>query len=157
MPGKTLLETAAGILSRRAHTEEELREKLTKKTGAAPEEIREVIGRLKKSGFLSDRVYTEDFVHVMRGRGYGDFRIREKLLLKGIKRELAEEVLAEYAGERDPFDDAMAFLARNERRLNAAEDPVKRTRRILSMLARRGFSPDAASRAASAWAAGHGK
>lgn len=151
MPQKTLLETAAGILAGRAHTEAELRKKLVKRAGSTPEEVEPVLASLKRAGFLSDRNYTDDFVRVMRGRGYGDQRIRAKLLQKGVDRELVSEILSADAGDHDPFTEAMAFLKRRARRINSAEDPVRRTRRILYMLAGRGFPPDVAARAAAAW------
>ncbi len=148
---KTALQTALGLLERKAYTVQELTNKLFRKTEFTEQEILEAVQKLEEMGFLSDRKYTEDFVRILRGRGYGDNRIFEKLTFKGIDAELAHEILNSAERERDPFEDAMTLLERRARRLDRIEDPQKRNHRILCMLAGRGFSPDVAYRVLAAW------
>lgn len=149
---KTPLEVAAAILTKRAQTRAELRRKLLKREEFTVETVEEALTKLEEMGFLSDRRYTEDFVRIMRERSYGDRRIMEKLLFKGVDKELVEEILHADVGNRDPFDDAMALLERRARKLDRVDDPQKRNQRILCMLAGRGFSPEIAYRAIKAWA-----
>lgn len=149
---KTPLEVAAAILTKRAQTRAELRRKLLKREEFTVEIVEAALTKLEEMGFLSDRRYTEDFVRIMRERSYGDRRIMEKLLFKGVDKELVEEILHADVGNRDPFDDAMALLERRARKLDRVDDPQKRNQRILCMLAGRGFSPEIAYRAIKAWA-----
>lgn len=148
---KTPLEVAAAILTKRAQTRAELRRKLLKREEFTIDVVEEALTKLEEMGFLSDRRYTEDFVRIMRERSYGDRRIMEKLLFKGVDKELVEEILHADVGNRDPFDDAMALLERRARKLDRVDDPQKRNQRILCMLAGRGFSPEIAYRAIKAW------
>lgn len=149
---KSLLEQAAGILSRRSQTKMELRRKLYRKTDADPQEIEDALSRLEEMGYLSDRKFAEDFVRVMRDRSYGDRRIYEKMTYKGIAPSLAREILANTEGrQRTPLDDAMALLNHRARRLDYIPDPAKLNHRIMCMLAGRGFSADVINKAIAEW------
>ncbi len=148
---KTVLEIAASTLSRRSCTEMELRKKLYCKTEYSEQEIENAIDTLKEQGYLSDRRFAEDFVRVMRDRSYGDRRILERLLFKGVDKDLAKEVLLSSKTERDPFDDAMALIERRARRLDSVTDPQKLAHRIMCMLAGRGFPPEVTYRVLTAW------
>ncbi len=149
--GKTPMEAAVAILSKRACTTSELKRKLLRKSNYTEEEVSSTIMELENRGVMSDLQYTQDFVRIMRDRGYGDQRILEKLLLKGIERTMAMEILCEDMGNRDPFNDAMQLLERRARRLDKVADPQKRNHRILCMLAGRGFSPEVAYRVITEW------
>lgn len=149
---KSAIETAAVLLGRHACTVAELRRKLFHKECFSAEEIETAVARLQEMGYLSDRRYAEDYVSILRSKGYGDRRIYEKLKQKGIAPGLAGEILSADAGNRDPFEDAMLLLERRARRIDSVEDPRKRNHRILCMLAGRGFTPDVACRALKAWA-----
>ncbi len=149
---KSILEQAAGMLSRRSQTKMELRKKLYRKSDAAPREIEDTLTRLEEMGYLSDRRFAEDFVRVMRGRSYGDRRIYEKMTYKGIAPALAREVLANTENrQRTPLDDAMALLNHRSRRLDSIPDPAKLKHRIMCMLAGRGFSADVINKAIAEW------
>ena len=84
---KTPLEVAAAILTKRAQTRAELRRKLLKREEFTIDVVEEALAKLEEMGFLSDRRYTEDFVRIMRERSYGDRRIMEKLLFKGVDKD----------------------------------------------------------------------
>ncbi|MBO5202571.1 MAG: regulatory protein RecX [Lentisphaeria bacterium] len=149
---KSLLELAAGMLSRRNQTKMELRKKLYRKSDADPQEIEDTLTRLEEMGYLSDRKFAEDFVRVMRDRSYGDRRIYEKMTYKGIAPVLAREVLANTENrQRTPLDDALALLNHRARRLDSIPDPAKLNHRIMCMLAGRGFSADVINKAIAEW------
>lgn len=149
---KSLLELAAGMLSRRSQTKMELRKKLYRKSDADPQEIEDTLTRLEEMGYLSDRKFAEDFVRVMRDRSYGDRRIYEKMTYKGIAPALAREVLANMENRRrTPLDDAMALLNHRSRRLDSIPDPMKLNHRIMCMLAGRGFSAEVINKAIAEW------
>ncbi len=149
---KTVLEIAAGALSRKNCTKMELRKKLYRRSEYSDQEIEDAIAKLEDMGYLSDRRFAEDFVRVMRSRSYGDRRIMERLLFKGIDKDLAAEVLAESNADHDPFVEAMALIERRARRLDAVNDPQKLQHRIMCMLAGRGFPPEVAYQVLTAWA-----
>lgn len=149
---KSLLESAAAMLSRRSQTKMELRKKLYRKTDADPQEIEEVLSKLEEMGYLSDRRFAEDFVRVMRNKSYGDRRIYEKMTYKGIAPDLAKAVLASSEDrQRSPLDDAMALLEHRARRLANITDPAKLNHRIMCMLAGRGFASDVVYQAIAEW------
>ena len=154
-PPKTALETAAASLARRACTKAELRRRLFKKEKFTAKEIFDAIAELERMGYLSDRRYAEDFVLVMRQKGYGDRCIRSKMMLKGLDRELIDEILNVPDDHQSPFECAMELLEKRRRRLEQTDDPQKLARQILNLLARRGFSADVSYKALSAWKEAH--
>lgn len=145
------METAAASLARRFCTKAELRRKLFKKEKFTAKEIFDAIAELERMGYLSDRRYAEDFVLVMRQKGYGSRCIRSKMMLKGVDRDLIDEMLSSPDENHTQFDDALALLEKRSRKLEQTDDPRKLERQILSLLARRGFPADVAYRVSAEW------
>jgi SOS response regulatory protein OraA/RecX len=84
---------ALKLLRRRDYTTRQLRERLERKFGEAPEEVfRELAGRR----FLDDRRYAENAV--ARGAGRHPQRLREELLDAGVEAAIVEAALAGYQG-----------------------------------------------------------
>lgn len=88
----TTKERALGLLARREHSAAELKRKLLQK-GCAADEIVSGLSELQAEGALSDRRFTEAYVHMRRNRGYGPLRIMAELREKGISADLADEYL----------------------------------------------------------------
>jgi regulatory protein len=70
-------------LSRREHSEFELRKKLLAK-GAAADAVDAMIGDLKRNNALSDDRYTEAYVRSRIERGDGPLKIRHELSRRGV-------------------------------------------------------------------------
>jgi len=140
----TVMERAMRLLSMRAHTSCELRQKLLR-AGFSATEVDPVISECEKRHYLDDRMFAEDCASLWMERGRGARSIRLKLRQKGIPPELAAAALAD-TGEQETeaacraVDGKMPSLLREK-------DPRKRRAKTLRFLAARGFSGVALSAA----------
>ena len=127
---------ALDILSRRDHSEHEMRQKL-KKYGASSEEISAVVTALQYKKLLDDAQFAERYAESMlRQKPVGPLWITAKLLQKGIDRSLAEEVVSRCfpAGAEEKL---AAKAARQWKQLHPAKADDKQ--RLARFLASRGF------------------
>lgn len=86
------------LLARREHSQEELRRKLIRK-GIAVNEIDEVLAQFIAAGWQSNRRFTEAYIRMRIGKGYGPLRIQIELRERGIASDLIEECLNVYREE----------------------------------------------------------
>ena len=127
--------TAMNMLAMRDHAREELRKKLLKRD-LMPEAVDELIIKLEKSRLLNDEEFAHRFVRAQReNRKLSRAVLKRELSKKGISAELADDAVAEVDGEEELAREVAAKKAASTRRL----DYAVRERRILGMLARRGF------------------
>jgi SOS response regulatory protein OraA/RecX len=127
--------TAMNMLAMRDHSRDELRKKLLKRD-LMPEAIETLLDKLENSRLLNDEEFAHRFVRAQReNRKLSKSVLRRELNKKGIDPELASEAVAEVDGEEDLAREVAAKKAASIRRL----DYAVRERRILGMLARRGF------------------
>ena len=89
---QALERTAVGLLARREHSRAELLHKLTSR-GYAAIEVELLLDRLAAQRLQSDARFTECYVRMRRGRGYGPQRIRAELRERGVAAELVELAL----------------------------------------------------------------
>ena len=122
------------LLSRRMHSEAELREKLLRK-GTDPAAAEEALIWLQDHRYLDDLRYASAVVRHYSKKGYGEQRIRSELYRRGIPREFWEEAMQEQTGTEDQID---RYLR------GRLKDPSDRedVRKLSAALARRGFSWD---------------
>lgn len=139
-PHQRAIDLAYKLVSRREHTERQVRDKLAAKECAAAA-IDEAIGELTRYGFLDDRRYARLFAEDKRRlQGWGERRIRQQLGRDGIGRQLLDELFAENEAGLDApseLDAALTLLRRKQPDLSDAK--VKQ--RMAAMLARRGIAP----------------
>ncbi len=83
---------AMDLLSRREHSEQELRQKL-KSRDYDVEAINDVLQALKNDRLQSDQRFTESYVHRRFNAGVGPVKIRYELCQKGISNLLVDEFL----------------------------------------------------------------
>ncbi|TKI08937.1 regulatory protein RecX [Martelella alba] len=103
------------ILSRRDHSEAELRSKLKAvmardrlKSSLPPQEperrarveLDEVIDYCRRRDWLNDSRFTASYVTSRSNKGYGEQKIRAELKQKGVKREIIDAAFAEAAIDR---------------------------------------------------------
>lgn len=86
--------SALQLLSRRDHSEYELRQKLSIK-GHSAAEIGEIVEYCRELGYLSDQRYAAGQVRQMVYKGYGELRLRQQLKEKRVQEAVIEQVLAE--------------------------------------------------------------
>ncbi|MGO2036836.1 MAG: regulatory protein RecX [Brevibacterium sp.] len=128
--------TAMNMLAMRDHASQELREKLLKRD-FLPDAVDELIAKLQKSKLLNDEEFAHRYVRAHRERRkLSRSVLRRELNKKGIPPEIISDAVDEVDGEEDLAREVAEKKAASTSRL-AYE---VRERRILGMLARRGFS-----------------
>ncbi|WP_166823748.1 regulatory protein RecX [Brevibacterium limosum] len=127
--------TAMNMLAMRDHSSDELRKKLLKRD-LMPEAIDVLIEKLQNSRLLNDEEFAHRFARAQReNRKLSRSVLKRELSRKGISPELASEAVADIDGEEELAREVAEKKAASTRRL----DYAVRERRILGMLARRGF------------------
>jgi regulatory protein len=110
-----LMAYSARVLSARAQTISELRQKLRRKA-ARPEDVPEVLDRLKQLGYLNDQRFAESFASWRReNQGLGQSRVVRDLLARRVAPAIAQKAAeSAYSGADEPamIED---FLARKYR------------------------------------------
>lgn len=123
---------AGDLLSRRDHSEKELREKLRQK--GFSEGADEAIEKLRGYGYVDDRRfaarYAAELQHVKQ---FGKKRIEQELFRKGVDRGVIAETLEEMTFEAD---DLAALIERRYAGRLSTEKDVART---VAALQRRGY------------------
>lgn len=128
--------TAMNMLAMRDHSSGELREKLLKRD-FLPAAVDELIVKLENSRLLNDEEFAHRYVRAHRERRkLSRSVLKRELSKKGIAPELISEAVDTVDGEEDLAREVAEKKAASTRRL----DYHVRERRILGMLARRGFS-----------------
>lgn len=126
------------LLSYKARTEKELKERLEKK-GYSPVVIARVFERLKELGLADDEKLTKDYVEERIRIGHkGKWRVKQELLKRGVAKEKVEQALKDAPDETEA---AMMVLEHFLPRYQRLDEETK-LRRIYGLLARRGFSPE---------------
>lgn len=128
------------LLTARARTRAELADRLTQR-GYPDDVSTRVLDRLVEVGLIDDRDFAEQWVrsrHVNAGKGKR--ALASELRTKGIDDEMIAEALVEVdsEAERSRAEQLVADKLRRERLTDETED-AKVTRRLVGMLARRGY------------------
>ncbi len=130
-----------------------------------PRSSREVMVKLNEKGFplgiaqrvvqhfqsvslINDLEFARMFVRdKLRAKPIGRALLKQLLMVKGLSRQIIDEVLKEYVSDEDQ-QKAAVQLANKRLRLAGRSfsklDPLKRKKRLLDFLLRRGFSNDVA-------------
>lgn len=132
---KILLDQLTG----QARSRKELADKLAKKL--VPEEIAtRLLDRFEEVGLVDDAAFARLWIDSRQsGKGLARRALAQELRRKGIADEVAREALDEV----DPADEeaaAEALVAKKLRSMSRLDEPTK-TRRLVGMLARKGYSP----------------
>jgi regulatory protein len=144
------LELAYSHLNRRDRTEAEMRRHLeVKDVGARA--IDAAIDALTDSGYLDDarfaRMFAEDKRELER---WGDDRIRQRLLARGVNREVVESTLS----SDDPQSELERAVDLLRRRFPTPPDDRRERDRALGVLIRKGYESELALDALRAHARG---
>jgi regulatory protein len=132
------LHTALRFLARRARSEAEISEHLTRKGFSRPV-ADQSLEKLRRMRYAGDERFAADWARSRaHGRGYGPHRIRQELRTKGIDEPLISAVLREaFAGNAEARQ-ARSILEKRFGR-EKPKDP-KSLRRAAAFLKRRGYS-----------------
>ena len=128
------------LLTARARTRAELAGQLTKR--GYPDDVSDrVLGRLAVVGLIDDEDFAEQWVRSRRmNAGKGKRALAAELRTKGVDDEVIAAALADIdaGAERQRAEELVTDKLRRERLTDEADD-VKVMRRLVGMLARRGY------------------
>lgn len=134
-------QVALRFLGSRDRSEYEIRQKLQRRH-CAPAVIDQVVDRLKAARLVDDETFARRWIEYrLSERPSGAPRYIQDLRRKGIAQATIEAVLAEFGDEIGSRVSAVALLRRVEGRYRGLEETTAR-RRMLGVLARRGFDPE---------------
>ncbi len=106
---------AARVLSGRAQTISELREKL-KRRAARPDEVNDVLARLKQLGLLNDKRFADSYANWRReNQGFGKARVLRDLLKRRVAPAVARQAAESAYEQADETALIENFLARKYR------------------------------------------
>jgi len=167
-----VMAAAASFLAVRPRSTAETRRRL-RHLGYPASLCDEVVERLVELGYLDDLAFAQAWVESRdRVRPRGSAALRRELLMKGVAREVIDEVLAERSaadhgtaraggstisldrGSGTASADAVAarrLLDRRAASLRREQDPRRRRHKAYALLVRHGFSPDVCAEAAAAF------
>jgi regulatory protein len=134
-------EQAWRFLSRREHSQIELRDKLVQKA-FDKDIVDQVLSNLIKKDYLNDQRYARlvinDEINLKRS---GPLLIKNKLLKKGIHINLVNDLLEELYHEDLQFNNCSELAEKKLRLLNNL-DPLPQKKRLISFLTQKGYSWD---------------
>lgn len=153
-------DAALNLLSYRARTRAELRRKLVAKD-FRPARVDACLERLQERGLLDDRAVAAAFVRDrLRFRPRGSVRLAQELRAKGVRGDVARQVVEDVLGEEEVTEADLAqevaegWVARQSPglltalvRADRSPEAEKARRRLHGYLARRGFRGAALGRA----------
>ena len=146
-PGKRkdVHERALGLLAVRQRSRREIQRRL-ERAGFGPEEIGEELDRLQQVGLVDDEAFARVVVeHSFTTRREGRRVVAGRLISAGIAPDIVEAALDPVVGGEEERADA--FAVAKAAKLSSLP-PDAAYRRLYGMLARRGYAPDVAGRAA---------
>jgi regulatory protein len=142
---KDVHERALGLLAVRRRSRREIERRL-ERAGFDPEEVRTELDRLQQVGLIDDEAFARAVAeHSFTSKREGRRVVAGRLMSAGIASETTEAVLDEVVGGEEERADA--FAAGKAAKLSGLP-PDAAYRRLYGMLARRGYAPDVAGRAA---------
>ncbi len=137
------LNKAYDFLSRRPHGEKELSRKLGRSQKYSKGDIEKVMSEMDRLGYLDDeefcRLFIDDSFRLRPNDGPS--KIRQKLMVKGISRNIIDSVLFEMA--RDPEDEYEKLKELAQRKWQTYPDNVdfyKKKEKLYRFLAGKGFA-----------------
>lgn len=142
---KDVHERALGLLAVRQRSRRELERRLLQ-AGFAADEVRDELGRLERVGLLDDEAFARAVVESRVGRrGESRRMIAGRLAQAGVDPGTATGALEDIGGDEQERADRIA--AAKALKL-ASLDPKVAFTRLYGFLARRGYAPEVARRAA---------
>jgi regulatory protein len=118
---EALWKYALAALGGRGHSISELRDKLRKRAERAAD-IEDVLGRLKRAGYLDDRKFASSLAQSrLGGQGFGRGRALRDLRAKRVAPAVAEQAVQEAYAETDEVQLIESFLARKYRKISLGE------------------------------------
>ncbi len=126
-------------LTGRARSRRELADKLRSKD-VPPEIAERLLDRFTEVGLVDDEAFARTWVSDrQRSKGLAKRALTQELRRKGVDDEIVREVLADV--DPDTEEQAARLLVRKKLRSLSRVDDTTATRRLVGMLARKGYPP----------------
>ena len=129
--------TAVRLLSRRDHSQLELKRKLELREFSR-EEIADALDDLIKRDYLSDERFSEAYIHMRRQKGFGPLRIGMELNERGVDESVYNDYLQPY---NDSWMDVLERTYQTKYRGAPIKDFQEKAKRM-RFLQYRGFTLD---------------
>ena len=130
----TVYNKALDIVSRREHSEKEIKNKLLEKFDA-PEIIEQVVLKLIENNLINDVLFDEMYVLVRKRKGFGPKKIQFELMARGIDDSISSLVITEEGSWKEAAQKAF-----NKKFKNGASQEFKERNKQKTFLQNRGFS-----------------
>ncbi len=126
-------------LAVRNHSSSEIIKKSYAK-GYSTEEVRNALNPFIEKGYLNDALFAESFVRDKKELyGWGPSKIRMALAQKGIKKQYIDAALKDIFTDQQLIDTLEAAAGSAAKRLMRTEPGLKRKKKLVDFLIRRGF------------------
>jgi len=129
-------ESALRKLEIRAHSEKELKQKLITKFPDEEEVILRVIEEMTRVHLISDKRFTEEYVHHIIQKPIGRFKIIMETRKRGLNDDIVEQVLLDAGYNAE--ESALKAIEQKSRVLNE-DDERKKKQKLVNFLRNRGF------------------
>ena len=130
----TVYNKALDIVSRREHSEKEIKNKLLEKFDA-PEIIEQVVLKLIENNLINDVRFAEMYVLLRKRKGFGPKKIQFELMARGIDDSISSLVITEEGSWKEAAQKAF-----NKKFKNGASQEFKERNKQKTFLQNRGFS-----------------
>lgn len=146
------MDIAFRLLSYRDRSVFEVRSALVKKDFDA-ETIDAVIKALSEKGYLNDQKFAREYGRlVSKRRRVGPNYIVNKLIKKGIERELALEAVAEiFNNSEEVHKQINRWISKKQAACKKEMAPTRKKKRIYDFLLRKGFTHESVFKALDKW------
>ena len=138
---KACMESALRLLGGRDHSRRELADKLRQRGYAAPD-IAVVTAECLRLDYLNDEKFARLYLQQLRRKGYGQFRIRHMLQVKGLGAQLIEDLLASDCDVAAQSADCRRALAKKLSKTEYDRNLPDLKVRLHRFLLNRGFPAD---------------
>ncbi|MET0237378.1 MAG: regulatory protein RecX [Kibdelosporangium sp.] len=143
-PAARAKEICLYLLTSRPRTRSELKQALLRKE-ISDEVAEQVLGRLDDVGLIDDKAFAEMYVRSRHAyQGIGKRALSMELRRKGVDNDTAAEAVA--AVDEEAEEDRARQLVRKKLPSMSAAEPQAKIRRLVGMLARKGYSQGLAYR-----------
>jgi regulatory protein len=130
----TVYNKALDIVSRREHSEKEIKNKLLEKFDAS-EIIEQVVLKLIENNLINDVRFAEMYVLIRKRKGFGPKKIQFELMARGIDDSISSLVITEEGSWKEAAQKAF-----NKKFKNGASQEFKERNKQKTFLQNRGFS-----------------
>ena len=138
---RSAMDTAVGLLARRAHTTHELSLKLRKRR-IRGEIIDRVVAECNRLNYIDDDDTARRYVAELKAKGYGRRHVSAAMQKKGLAAATAEIALEDGYSRSEEKEIALKMLDKKTSVFTREKDRYKRKGKIYRYLYSRGFSPD---------------